>query len=176
MKYALLVLNLIYFFYFLFCFVWILHWWLLLKSWLLCVNIFNFFLNRKKTNTTKYYCINICSRWWCPNVCITLWKKHDVSQQRCVYLCDWVYVYIHVDIYIDADDDDDDILGHFLFWSAVFLFCFLKGNNTFDGKIIVTWLKIARLCGYLAYQGHNIYDVRSRLPDLVYMSEMIFFL
>lgn len=27
------------------------------------VSTFYFFLNRKKTNTTKYYCINICSRW-----------------------------------------------------------------------------------------------------------------
>lgn len=84
-------------------------------------------------------------------------KKHGVFQQRRVYLCDWVFVYIHMDIYIN-DDDDDDILGHFLFWSAVFLFLFFKGNNTFDGKIIVTRIKIARLCNYLANQGHNIYD------------------
>lgn len=76
-----------------------------------------------------------------------------------------VCIYTYGYIYIDADDDDDDdILGHFLFWSAVFLFIW-KGNNTFDGKIIVTWLKIARLCGCWAYQGHNIYDVRSRPPD-----------
>lgn len=61
------------------------------------------------------------------------------------------------------------------FFSEVLSSCFFwKGNNTFDGKIIVTWLKIARLCGCLAYQGHNIYDVRSQSP-LVCMSEMIFF-
>lgn len=52
------------------------------------------------------------------------------------------------------------------FFSEVLSSCFFwKGNNTFDGKIIVTWLKIARLCGCLAYQGHNIYDVRSQPPN-----------
>ena len=56
-----------------------------------------------------------------------------------------------------------------------FVVLFWKGNNTFDGKIIVTWLKIARLCGCWAYQGHNIYDVKEPAAGLVYKSEMIFF-
>lgn len=102
-------------------------------------------------------------------------KKH-VFQQRCVYLCDWVYVYIHMDIYINADDDDD-ILGHFLFWSAVFLLCrFKRGNNTFDGKIIVTWLKIARLCGYTAHRVITFMTRRASCRNGVHEWEDIFFL
>lgn len=91
----------------------------------------------------------------------------------------WLGVCIYTYGYIYIDADDDDILGHFLFWSAVFL-SIRKGNNTFDGKIIVTWLKkkkkkIARLRGRSALQGHNIYDARSRRRIGVYMSEMILF-
>lgn len=51
--------------------------------------------------------------------------KNTFFNKDWVYLCDWVYVYLHMDIYINANDD---ILGHFLFWSAVFLLCFAKGE------------------------------------------------
>lgn len=55
--------------------------------------------------------------------------------QRCVYLCDWVYVYIHMDIYITALMM---MISWGTFFAEVLSSCFLKGNNTFDGKIIVT--------------------------------------
>ena len=117
-------------------------------------------------------------------MCVTLWRKNMMFFWTKMRVSLWlgVCIYTYGYIYINADDDDDDdILGHFLFWSAVFLVfifyfvLFWKGNNTFDGKIIVTWLKIARLCGCLAYQGHNIYDVKEPAAGLVYKSEMIFF-
>lgn len=112
----------------------------------MCQHLFFFWIEKKNKQNKillyKYMLQVIMS-------CITLWKKKTKQflQQSCVYLCDWVYVYIHMDIYINADDDD--ILGHFLFWSAVFLFCFLKGNNTFDGKIIVTWFKKLHGCAVI---------------------------
>lgn len=96
MKYASLVLNLISFSY-----VWILHWWLLLKKKLafMCQH-FSFFLNRKKSNTTKYYCINICSRWWCPNVCFTLWTKNVTFFQAKMRVSLWLGVCIYTYGYI----------------------------------------------------------------------------
>lgn len=106
-------------------------------------------------------------------MCVTLWKEHDVffNKDACISVIGCMY--IHMDIYISTLMM---MISWGTFFSEVLSSCFFwKGNNTFDGKIIVTWLKIARLCGCLAYQGHNIYDVRSQ-PPLVYMSEMIFFL
>jgi len=61
--------------------------------------------------------------------CITL------RLQRCLYLCDRVYVYTYI-VYIYGYIDSD-ISEHFLIWSALLLML-IKGNNTCDGKIIVT--------------------------------------
>lgn len=105
----------------------------------------------------------------CGEKNVFFFKKTKTRVSLWLGVCIYTYGYI----YINADDDD--ILGHFLFWSAVFLFIW-KGNNTFDGKIIVTWLKIARLCGCWAHQGHNIYDVRSRPPDWCTWVRWFFFL
>lgn len=90
-----------------------------------------------------------------------------------------VCIYTYGYIYIDADDDDDDISGHFLFWSAVFLSIW-KGNNTFDGKIIVTWLKKKRkrkLHGCVVVRLSRVitFMTQGAGAGLVYMSEMILF-
>lgn len=140
------------------------------------MSTFNFFFwIEKKTNTTKYYCINICSRWWCPNVCVTLLRKHGVffSKDACISVigCMYIYIWIYISTLMMMM-----MISWGTFFSEVLSSCFFwKGNNTFDGKIIVTWLKIARLCGCLAYQGHNIYDVRSRAPDWCTWVRWLFF-